>query len=191
MGFEAFGATFALIFLAELGDKTQLAVMALCSRHPWRKVLLGTALAFTVLNCLAVGVGRFLTHLANPVWIQGGAGVLFCGFGLWTFFGNGEEDEEAKERQRKSLVWTSFLMIFVAELGDKTQLATAGMAARYDAPAAVFAGSTLALILVSGIGAVFGKNVLARLPERWVKAVSGCVFIVFGLLAIWGAVRAS
>ena len=187
MGFEAFGATFFLIFLAELGDKTQIAVMALSARHPWRRVLLGTALAFAVLNALAVGVGRSLAHLADPVWVQGAAGALFVGFGLWTLFAKGDGDGEDGEKPKRSVVWTAFTMIFLAELGDKTQLATAGMAARYDAPLAVFAASTLALFAVSALGALFGRRFLAKLPERWVRIASGAVFVLFGAVALWNA----
>lgn len=188
MDLNAFGSTFGLIFLAELGDKTQFAVMTLCARHPWRRVLAGTALAFTALNLLAVAAGRVLSRLADPVWVQGGAGALFIAFGIWTLMAKDGGDGGEEGGNGRSVVWTAFLMIFVAELGDKTQLATAGMAARYDAPAAVFLGSTAALVAVSALGGYFGLRFLKKLPEKWLKYASAAVFIGFGAVALYGAV---
>ncbi len=186
-GLGAFGATFGLIFVAELGDKTQLAVMALSARHSWRAVLAGAAAAFVVLNIMAVAAGTLANNFFDPFWTQTGAGLLFIVFGILALRGGTEESDEERKGLTNSIFFTSFAMIFLAELGDKTQLATAAMAARYEAALMVFVGSTLALWTVSAIGALLGKKVLGRLPARTVGLVAGSLFILFGLMALYSA----
>jgi putative Ca2+/H+ antiporter (TMEM165/GDT1 family) len=180
--------TFAVVFVAELGDKTQLTAMTLATRHPARKVFLGVALAFTVLNLLAVGVGEALFRVVSPLWIQLAAGALFAVFGIKAIRdGGGDEEGEEEERSTHSVVIGSFLAIFLAELGDKTQLATAGLAARTGDGVAVFAGSTLALWSTSLLGIVFGKKLLQRLPPAWVHRTAGALFLAFSAFSLRAA----
>lgn len=187
---ESFFTTFTLIFLAELGDKTQLAVMALSARKPWTKVLAGAFAAFFVLNLIAVAAGRLLGAALDPQVVKLAAGVVFLGFGVWTFMSKEEEDDpdgDEGNRAGRSAALASFVMIFLAELGDKTQFATTGLAARFDSPIAVFAGSTLALWAVSAIGALLGDRVVGKLPERAVRIVSGSLFTIFGAAMLYSA----
>jgi putative Ca2+/H+ antiporter (TMEM165/GDT1 family) len=180
MDIESLGATFALVFVAELGDKTQLAVMAMSARYSARRVLAGAFAAFAVLNLVAVVAGSLLSRVADPFWVALAAGLTFILFGLWTLKGEDEDDEASPAKSTRSILWLSFSMIFLAELGDKTQLATAGLAARLESQLAVFVGSTLALWGVSVLGALLGKKVLAALPKRAVRLTSAALFIIFG-----------
>jgi putative Ca2+/H+ antiporter (TMEM165/GDT1 family) len=181
---SVFLSTFGLIFLAELGDKTQLAVMALATRHPWKPVFLGLASAFLVLNLAAVGVGKVLFLVLPLVWIQLASGVLFLFFGIVTLrAGNGPDGDGGATRAGPPLL-SSFVLILLAELGDKTQLATASLAAQYDAPVAVFTGSTLALWAVSLVGILVGRRLTRAVSLVVIQRVAGGLFLVFGGLAL-------
>lgn len=173
-------STFGLIFVAELGDKTQLASMALATRLPWRKVFLGVALAFLLLNGLAVGVGRLLFELVPLFWIRIASAALFLCFGVATLRTKADEGESAGPT-RGGPVLTAFSMIFLAELGDKTELVTASLAAQHASPLAVFAGSTLALWTVSLLGVLAGTQLLRVLPLRTVHRIAGALFLVFAV----------
>lgn len=180
-------STFGLIFVAELGDKTQLAAMALATRFPWRKVFLGAALAFLILNGLAVGVGRVLFELVPLFWIRVASAALFLFFGVATLRAKDEADNEGAGAPRRGPVLTAFSMILLAELGDKTQLVTATLAAQRASPLAVFAGSTLALWTVSLLGVLAGTQLLRFLPLRTVHRIAGVLFLGFGLALAYQA----
>lgn len=180
-------STFGLIFLAELGDKTQLAAMALATRYPWRKVFLGAAIAFLFLNGLAVGVGRVLFELVPLFWIRVASAALFLFFGIASLRANEEAEEEAGAGAVRGPILTAFSMILLAELGDKTQLVTASLAAQHAAPLEVFVGSTLALWAVSLLGVLVGTQLLRFLPLRAVHRVAGALFLVFGAVLAYQA----
>lgn len=176
-------STYGLIFLAELGDKTQLTAMALATKYPWRRIFLGIALAFALLNVGAVAVGRALFALVPPFWVALGSGALFLYFGVKTLLDRSHEEEDETVR-RGNPVAVAFSMIFLAELGDKTQLATAGLAAQHDAPLEVFLGSTLSLWSVSLLGIFLGAQLTRYVPLKVIHRVAGCLFLVFGALAL-------
>jgi len=183
-------STFGLIFVAELGDKSQLTAMALAARYPWRRVFLGAACAFVVLNVAAVGIGRVLFELLPLHWIQLAAGLLFLYFGASTL--RHPEDEEQGTEPRAELrgpATTTFLLILVGEIGDKTQLATAGLAAQHAAPGSVFVGSTLALWAVSLLGVLVGGQITRVLPIRIIHRIAGLLFLVFGAAILYQAWR--
>ncbi|MDF1555377.1 MAG: TMEM165/GDT1 family protein [Deferrisomatales bacterium] len=187
MEWTVFLSVFGLIFVAELGDKTQLAAMALATRYPWRPVLLGIAAAFVALNLAAVVVGKVLFLVLPLSWIQLASAGLFLFFGVATLrAANSDTEETAGERSRNPLLG-SFLLILLAELGDKTQLATASLAAQYDAPVAVFAGSTLALWSVSLLAVLVGARLTRYVPMAVVHRVAGVLFLGFAGLALYQA----
>lgn len=191
MSLEVFVSTFAMIFLAELGDKTQLTAVALAARCPWKKAFVGLAAAFAVLNAFAVLVGAGLFKLVPLGWIQAASGLLFLFFGATTLLGKDDDGGESLQAGRKARgpVATAFALIFFAELGDKTEIATASLAAQHAAPVTVFLGSTLALWLVSLLGLLAGAQLARRVPMVWVKRVAGITFLGFGLWAVWEAVH--
>jgi len=182
MDFTIFLTTFGLIFMAELGDKTQLTAMALAVRFPWIKIFIGVAAAFLLLNLGAVALGKLLFSILPLFWIKLFSSGLFLFFGLATLLGRGsdKDDKEGNGSTSKDAVITSFIMILTAELGDKTQIVTASLAAQHDAPLEVFIGSTLALWLVSLLGIFAGRSLTRLVPLPYIHKAAGFLFIAFG-----------
>ena len=186
-----FLSTFGLIFLAELGDKTQLTAMALALRYPWKRIFVGIAAAFTVLNLAAVLVGKVLFLLLPIFWVTLVSALLFFYFGYSTLrHASAQEDEDnAHPHTAATAFRTAFIMIFMAELGDKTQLVTASQAAQHSDSfmglSMVFVASTLALWLVSLIGIFAGKQLVRYIPLRWIHRTAGFMFLVFGVAGLW------
>lgn len=187
MDLSASATAFGLIFLAELGDKTQLTAMALATRYPWGPAFAGIALAFAALNLAAVTVGGVLFALVPLLWIQVGAAALFAAFGIAALRSGADGGTGQEVVGSGRPLATAFLMILMAELGDKTQLATAGLAAREGAPAAVFLGSTLALWGVSLLGILLGRQLTRLVPLRQVQRAGGVLFLVFAVATVWQA----
>ena len=188
MDLSALLSAFALLFLAEMGDKTQLMAMTLAHRYRAVPVIVGTFSAFLLLNLLAVLVGDAVAQVLPRRLVLGAAGVLFILFAYrsWGAAGESENGIPATEHRR---VWIiSFSLIFVAELGDKTQLAMVALAAQSGALWSVFIGGTLALWLVSLLGILVGRTLLRRVPTHWVHRAAALMFFVFGVVAIGGAV---
>lgn len=195
MDSRVFFTTFGIIFLAELGDKTQLTAMALATRYPWRPVFLGIAAAFALLNVGAVLIGKVLYAMLPFFWIKLMSGALFLFFGVSTLRASGFDAEEEQSEERrltgKGPLLTSFLMILLAELGDKTQLVTTSLAAQHDALFAVFAGSTLALWAVSLVGMFIGRQLTRFVPLSAIHKAAGGLFLLFGLGILYQALFAS
>ncbi|MBL3591558.1 MAG: TMEM165/GDT1 family protein [gamma proteobacterium endosymbiont of Lamellibrachia anaximandri] len=180
-------STFTLIALAEIGDKSQLVCITLAARHRHWPVLLGAAMAFLVLNALAVifgaGVAAWVPEQVTAVIVA----LLFGAFGIHALrTQHDDESEEVVERPGHGIFFTTLLLILVAEFGDKTQIAVAGLAGSM-APLPVWIGATTALIMVSALGVWAGRTVLQRFPLLWLHRVSGGVFLLFALLAAWRA----
>ena len=182
---SVFVSSFSLIALAEIGDKSQLVCMTLAARHRHWPVLLGAAAAFVVLNILAVSFGAAVAAWVPERVTAGLVAILFGAFGIHAL--RIQEDDESEmlvERSGHGIFFTTMLLILVAEFGDKTQIAVAGLAGSMD-PYMVWLGATSALIMVSALGIWAGRTVLQRLPLVWLHRVSGVVFILFALLAAW------
>lgn len=181
------GASFILISLAEFGDKSQLVCMTLAAKHrPW-PVLLGAVTAFAVLNLLAVLFGAVVAAWIPEFWLALIVAGLFGFFGVQSLlFDDGDEDDEPEARSSHSLFITALLMIFVAEFGDKTQLAVAGLASTYHG-LPVWLGSTLALLFTTALGVVAGQRLLKRLPLRLIHKFSGVLFLLLALMALYQA----
>jgi putative Ca2+/H+ antiporter (TMEM165/GDT1 family) len=177
--------TFSLVFLAELGDKSQLLAMTLAHRYRAVPVVAGTFAAFALLNLLAVVVGQALAELIPQQLVLLVAGLLFLYFGhrAWQDAGS-LVDQDTDPRPDCGGFVISFTMILVAEFGDKTQLAVIALAAGTGEIWAVFAGGTLALWAVSLLGILFGATVLRRVPRHWVHRAAAVMFIAFGVVAI-------
>jgi Ca2+/H+ antiporter, TMEM165/GDT1 family len=180
MSFSVFLATFSVVFVAELGDKTQLAAMALATRHAWGKVFLGAAAAFVVLNLAAVLVGRALFVLLPLFWLQLASALLFLVFGVLTWRDGASDGSDRAAAERRGPVATAFLMILTAEIGDKTQIVTATLAAEHASQLSVFLGSTLALWSVTLVGVLMGRQLVRLVPLSAVKRLAALVFLGFG-----------
>lgn len=185
-------SAFILLFLAELGDKTQLMTMTLAHRYPVKPVIAGVFLAFLVLNLLAILVGAALYRYLPEWLVLAAAGLLFLLF-AWRSWNEAEEEDEGEEEvDHRGAFLTSFILIFIAELGDKTQLALIALAASTGAIWSVFLGGTLALWAVSAIGIAVGGTLLRRLPPHVMHRTAAILFAIFGLLALgriaWSAI---
>lgn len=177
------GTTFLLIALAEFGDKSQLVCMTLAARHRGLTVVAGAIAAFSLLNLIAVVFGATLAAWL-PEWILSAlVAILFTVFGVAALrFEDREPSEEINERPGRGVFATTFLMIFLAEFGDKTQIAVASLGSTESATA-TWVGATLALTATSFLGVVAGRRWLKHLPMRWVHRGSGAFFLLLALLA--------
>jgi putative Ca2+/H+ antiporter (TMEM165/GDT1 family) len=182
----AFLFSVGAVTLAEMGDKTQLLAMAFATRFKASKVMMGVFAATVLNHALAVAVGNLLTRFqAVEVWIQGLATLSFIFFGLWTIRGDRLEGEE-KHTSKYGAVLTVAIAFFIAELGDKTQLATIALAARFPQnPAAVLMGTTTGMLIADYVGIWVGVVACRRIPERTLKLTSAAAFILFGLIGIY------
>jgi putative Ca2+/H+ antiporter (TMEM165/GDT1 family) len=183
------GATFLLIALAEFGDKSQLVCMTLAARHRGLPVILGAIAAFSILNLLAVLFGAAVAAWL-PEWVVTAAvGILFAIFGISALrYKTDEEDDDIAEKPGHGIFATTFLLIFLAEFGDKTQIAVAGMGSTTNT-AAVWMGATLALAGTSVLGVFAGRKLLHRLPLAWIHRVSGAFFLLLAALAAAHLIR--
>lgn len=180
-------STFTLIALAEIGDKSQLVCMTLAARHKHWPVILGAATAFVALNALAVLFGAGVAAWVPERVTAGLVAVMFGAFGIHALRTKAEGmSEEVVERPGHGIFFTTLLLILVAEFGDKTQIAVAGLAGSM-APLPVWLGATTALVMVSALGVWVGRTVLQRLPLQWLHRISGGLFMLFALLAAWRA----
>ncbi len=182
--------SFTIVALAEMGDKTQLIAFSLSSRYrmPWT-VMLGIFIATTLNHGLASSVGAWLGAHLSPVVLGWGLGVGFIAFGVWTLVPD-EAGEPAPRRGWGPLLTTT-VVFFFAEMGDKTQLATVALGARYGAPLTVTAGTTLGMLAADGLAVFVGTRLASVVPFRMVRRIAAALFFLFGVAAIVAAVRAS
>lgn len=177
------GATYLLIALAEFGDKSQLVCMTLAARHRGLPVALGAAASFAVLNLLAVAFGAAVAAWLPEWLVTAAVAVLFAVFGINSLrFEEEDDDDEFGEKPGHGIFATTFLMIFLAEFGDKTQIAVAGLGSTA-APLAVWSGATAALVTTSVLGVYAGRRLLNRLPLAWIHRISGIFFLLLAVLA--------
>lgn len=184
---SVFSASFILIFVAEFGDKSQLVCMTLAAKHrPW-PVLFGAVIAFAVLNLLAVLFGTVVASWIPEFWLSLIIACLFGFFGIQSLIFQDESDDgEKSPPSNHSLFITALLMIFVAEFGDKTQLAVAGLASTYQG-LMVWLGATLALLLTTALGVTAGQKLLKFIPINMIHKLSGLLFLAFSALALYQA----
>lgn len=175
-----------MVVLAEMGDKTQLLAMAFATRFPAKTVLWGVLIATVLNHALAVAVGTYLGASLNMNWVQWIAAASFIFFGLWTIRG----DSLNNEHKRKIIVgpiMTVAIAFFLAEMGDKTQLATVALAAKYESPIPTLLGTTVGMLIADGLGIYVAVVAGRKIPERTVKWVSAMIFIIFGLIGLYNA----
>jgi putative Ca2+/H+ antiporter (TMEM165/GDT1 family)/putative Mn2+ efflux pump MntP len=175
----AFIASLLFVTLAEMGDKTQLLAMAFATRFPARTVLSAVFVATLLNHALAVAAGRLLTNVIPLDVISLTAALSFILFGLWTIRGDTLEGED-QQRSSFGPFLTVAIAFFLAELGDKTQLATISLAVKYTNPIAVLLGTTAGMVAADGIGIIIGIVLGKRLPDTLIRLVSAGVFIFFG-----------
>lgn len=171
---------FGLIFLAEMGDKTQLLALAFATRYRVRQVLWGIFFGVLLNHGLAVLLGNLLSTFIPLHLIQLFAGVAFMGFALWSLRVEEDEDEADETSQRGPIV-TVALAFFIGELGDKTQLSAITLSSVANYPLIILAGTTAGMLLVGALGIIVGRQLGARIPETALKMAAAVVFAFFGI----------
>jgi putative Ca2+/H+ antiporter (TMEM165/GDT1 family) len=193
---EAFGLALGVILLVELPDKTLVATLVLATRYRHWPVLIGVASAFAV-QCVIACVAGGLLHLLPHRWLELAVAALFAlGAALLLNEARRESDEADVElaREREELApWrialTSFGVLFLAEWGDASQLATAALVARTGHPWAVGLGAWIALTSIAALAAFAGRYIVGRIPLRLVHLIAGGLFAAFALVAIVAVIR--
>lgn len=177
-----------VVALAEIGDKTQLLAFLLAAR--FKKplpIILGILLATLVNHGLAGALGAWITANISPEVLRWVLGLSFVGMAIWTLIPDKIEEEESLMAQRLGVFGATLVTFFLAEMGDKTQVATIAMAAHYAAPLLVVIGTTLGM-LIADVPAVFaGDKLAAKIPMRLVHAIAAGVFAVLGVMTLLGA----
>ncbi|AFV23151.1 hypothetical protein Mpsy_0942 [Methanolobus psychrophilus R15] len=170
---------FLLIGIAELGDKTQLAVLVLSTKtRRYTSLLAGVMLAFALTDGIAILFGNYIAQKVPLDYVRIGAGSMFILFGLITLF-NKDKDEAKGSYELKSPFMSGFWLILVAEMGDKTQLAAALFATQYN-PLLVFVGVMLALFILSVMAVYLGKIIMEKVDKRTISTIAGIMFILIG-----------
>lgn len=195
MSLSVVAAAFALVLPVELPDKTLFATLVLATRFRPLPVFAGVGTAFAVQCVVAVAAGSLLSLLPDSVVAAVVAVTFLAGaIVLWRSAGSGAEDEEDVAAPDHPSFLTaasiSFGVLFAAEWGDFSQLATAGLAARYEAPVPVFIGSLAALLVVSALAVLAGTKLADRLPIALIRRVAAALFLLFAVLAAAAAVHA-
>lgn len=173
----------SFVALAEMGDKTQLLAMAFATRYKASLVLWAVFVATALNHLLAVALGTYLTNVIPIQYIQIIAAVSFILFGLWTI--RGDELNNEDRQFSFSPFWTVAIAFFIAEMGDKTQLATVALAAKYQSLIPVWLGTTTGMLIADAIGIVAGIVIGKKIPERAVKWIAALIFIFFGLAGLY------
>jgi Ca2+/H+ antiporter, TMEM165/GDT1 family len=184
---EAFLISTGVVALAEIGDKTQLLAFILAARFrkPW-PIVAGILLATVLNHGLAGALGAWLTGLAGPQVMRWVLGVSFLAMAVWTLIPDKFEEGDAKLAQR-GVFLTTLIAFFLAEMGDKTQIATVALAVKFEAFWAVVAGTTAGMMLANVPAVFVGDRLAQRLPTRLVHGVAAAIFAVLGVLTLLGA----
>jgi len=181
---NGFWLSLALVFLAELGDKTQLVALMFATRFKAGIVLAGVLVATLLVHAFSVALGGITGRLLPHGWILLLSGLAFIAFAIWTWRGDRLDDEGQKVRRLTSPFLIVLVTFFLAELGDKTMLCTVTLASQYP-PVPVWLGSTLGMVISDALAIWVGQAMGKRLPEKAVKMGAAAIFLVFGLFSIF------
>ncbi|WP_043625221.1 TMEM165/GDT1 family protein [Nonomuraea candida] len=182
---EAFWISLVAIFVAELGDKSQLMAMTFATRFKAWIVILGITVATTVVHLLSVAVGGLVGDVLPTTAISVVAGLAFLGFALWTLRGDELTEEESKKAQRttRNALIAVTVAFFLSELGDKTMLATITLATRYDW-VGTWIGSTVGMVAADALAILVGRLLGKHLPEKVIRYGAAAAFAVFGVVLL-------
>lgn len=176
-------ASLIFVVLAEMGDKTQLLAMAFACRYRWQTVMWAVFWATALNHLMAAAAGNYLAAVVPLVYIKIAAAASFIIFGLWTIRSDTLHDED--KRFHFSPFWTVTAAFFLAEMGDKTQLATIALAVRYNTVLTVWIGTTVGMLIANAIGIAFGIILGKKTPEKFIKWFAALVFIGFGIYGLY------
>ncbi len=181
-------SSFLLVFASEMGDKTQLLAFSLATRfrRPW-PIMAGIFFATILNHTLASSVGAWISAQVHPRVLAAALAVTFVAFGLWTL--RPDTLEESRGPERLGAFLTTTVLFFLAEMGDKTQLATVALAARYDSVVRVTIGTTLGMLASDGLAVFLGERLADRVSTSRLRWGAASMFFLFGALSVWGAIR--
>lgn len=184
---EAFLVSTGIVALAEIGDKTQLLAFILAAK--FRKpvpIIIGILIATLANHGFAGAVGAWVTTLLGPATLRWVLGVSFIGMAIWTLVPDKLDEDDAKLAQL-GVFGTTLVAFFLAEMGDKTQIATIALAAQYQSLAMVVAGTTLGMMLANVPAVILGDRIANRIPVRLVHGIAAAIFAVLGVATLLGA----
>jgi putative Ca2+/H+ antiporter (TMEM165/GDT1 family) len=185
---EAFLVSTGVVALAEIGDKTQLLAFILAARFKKPLPIIAGIFCATILNHgLAGALGAWITTAVSPDVLRWVLGASFIGMAIWTLIPDKIEEEETKVAGRFGVFGATLITFFLAEMGDKTQIATVAMAAHYASPVVVVIGTTLGM-LIADVPAVFiGDRLASKIPMRLVHGIAAAIFALLGVATLLGA----
>ena len=177
---EAFLNSFFLVFASEMGDKTQLLALILAARYrkPWT-ILFGVLIATLLNHGLATYAGAWIAGHVSPQTLKWSLAIIFFAFAAWILIPDKEED--LKKESRFGPLLTTIIAFFLAEMGDKTQLATVALGAKYASVMMVTFGTTLGMLASNGLAIFLGERLLKKIPMKYVRIFACVLFVLFGL----------
>jgi Ca2+/H+ antiporter, TMEM165/GDT1 family len=185
--FEAFAVSTGVVALGEIGDKTQLLALLLAARFRKPLPIIAGIFVATLLNHAAAGaLGAWLTRVIDPTWMRWVLGISFLAVAAWMLVPDKAEEVEGQGSGRFGVFGITVVAFFLAEMGDKTQIATVMLAARYDSLVAVVVGTTLGMMLANVPAVLLGEKAVKFVPLVWVHRISALVFAAIGILVLAG-----
>lgn len=183
---EAFLISTGVVALAEIGDKTQLLALILAAkfRRPW-PIVAGILVATLVNHAFAGALGAWISTVMDAQTLRWILGVSFIAMAIWILIPD-KMDADESSLARYGVFGTTLVTFFLAEMGDKTQIATVALAAQYSAFWAVVAGTTLGMMIANVPAVVLGDRIADKMPVRLVHIIAACIFAVIGILTLWG-----
>ena len=185
---EALLVSAGVVALAEIGDKTQLLAFILAARFKKPLPIIAGIFCATIVNHgLAGALGAWITSVVSPGVLRWVLGASFIGMAIWTLIPDKIEEEETQVAKRVGVFTATLITFFLAEMGDKTQIATVAMAAHYPNPLMVVAGTTIGM-LIADVPAVFvGDRLAAKIPMKLVHSIAAAIFALLGIATLLGA----
>jgi putative Ca2+/H+ antiporter (TMEM165/GDT1 family) len=187
MMLEGFWVSTGAVALAEMGDKTQLLSLVLAARYrrPW-VIVAGIFVATLVNHALAGALGGWLTILVSPDVMRWILGISFIAMALWMLVPDKLDDDDGDKLSRFGVLGATIIAFFLAEMGDKTQIATVALAARFPSVVEVVAGTTVGMMLANAPVVFLGERITRALPLRKIQMVAALIFAVLGVMALVG-----
>jgi Ca2+/H+ antiporter, TMEM165/GDT1 family len=183
---EPFLVSTGVVALAEIGDKTQLLAFILAARFKKPLPIIAGILCATLVNHgLAGALGAWITSVVSPDVMRWVLGLSFIGVAIWTMIPDEIEEEETQVARRLGVFGATLITFFLAEMGDKTQIATIALAAHYGTPLMVIAGTTCGMLLADVPAVFVGNKFAARIPMKLVHSIAAGIFAVMGLATLF------
>lgn len=183
---EAFLISTGIVALAEIGDKTQLLAFILAAKFRKPVPIIAGILVATIANhAFAGALGSWITSMLDPETMRWILGISFIGMAIWTLIPD-KFDEDDASLARYGVFGTTLMAFFLAEMGDKTQVATVALAAQYQSLVAVVAGTTFGMMIANVPAVIMGDRIAAKMPVRLVHAVAAAIFAVLGVMTLFG-----